>query len=297
MINARSSILPATEPQKAKASSTCLVPASIAKKVSKYSMFPVLGLPIGFHGSMVSFRDSSNSGDITSIQSYSQLARHCPISPPVAEKASGNSVLDVHQLRESALAMKMYIETMLQGMIQQKSMTFRTEIGVCVSAFDRDGVSLAVNKSLQHYSANVVPFKTNVLIRFSYMWASIAINLHLLAIQCLTNQLSDLSNRLCHMSLSMFYFDLLRQYVNGRTFSPTSKLYVTAAQHLNFHLLARPSQQMSVFLQCSPVNLEPIKDSVFSSANYYASVMLSQHIYILNQLSILCFDLLFFFEI
>jgi hypothetical protein len=104
------------------------------------------------------------------------------------------------------------------------------------------------------------------------MWASIAINFHLLAIQCLTDQLSDLSNRLCHMSLYMFYFDLLRQYVNGRTFSPTSKLYVEAAKHLNFHLLARPSQQMSVFLQCSPVHLAPIKDSMFSSANYYASV-------------------------
>jgi hypothetical protein len=104
------------------------------------------------------------------------------------------------------------------------------------------------------------------------MWASIATNFHLLSIQCLTDRLSDLSNRLCHMSLSMFYFDLLRQYVNGRTFSPTSKLYVTAAKHLNFHLLARPSQQMSEFLQCRPVNLVPIKDSVFSSANFYASV-------------------------
>ncbi len=272
MINSRSSILPATQPQNANASSICSVPVSITKKVSKYSMFPVLGLPIGLHGSMVSFRDSAKPGDITSIQAYSQLARHCPISSPAIEKSSGNSLLDVHQLRESALANKMYIETMLHGMIKQNSMTFRTEIGVCVSAFDRDGISLAVNKALQHYSANIVPFKTSVLIRFSYMWASIATNFHLLAIQCLTDRLSDLSNRLCHMSLSMFYFDLLRQYVNGRTFSPTSKLYVTAAKHLNFHLLARPSQQMSEFLQCRPVNLVPIKDSVFSSANFYASV-------------------------
>jgi hypothetical protein len=273
MINSRSSILPESQQQNAKASSSS-VPVSFPKKVSKYSMFPVLGLPIGFHGSMVSFRDSTNFGDITSIQAYSQLARHCPISSPATEKSLENSLLDVHQLRESALAMKMYIETMLHGMIKQRTMTFRTEIGVCVLAFDRDGISMAVNKSLQHYSANVVPFKTSVLIRFSYLWASIATNFHLLAIQCLTDRLSDLSNRLCHMSLSMFYFDLLRQYLNGRTFSPTSKLYVTAAKHLNFHLLARPSQQMSVFLQCSPVNLVPIKDSVFSSANYYASVMI-----------------------
>ena len=273
MINSRSSILPVSQQQNAKASSSS-VPVSFPKKVSKYSMFPVLGLPIGFHGSMVSFRDSTNFGDITSIQAYSQLARHCPISSPATEKSLENSLLDVHQLRESALAMKMYIETMLHGMIKQRTMTFRTEIGVCVLAFDRDGISMAVNKSLQHYSANVVPFKTSVLIRFSYLWASIATNFHLLAIQCLTDRLSDLSNRLCHMSLSMFYFDLLRQYLNGRTFSPTSKLYVTAAKHLNFHLLARPSQQMSVFLQCSPVNLVPIKDSVFSSANYYASVMI-----------------------
>ena len=273
MINSRSSILPVSQQQNANASSSS-VPVSFPKKVSKYSMFPVLGLPIGFHGSMVSFRDSTNFGDITSIQAYSQLARHCPISSPATEKSLENSLLDVHQLRESALAMKMYIETMLHGMIKQRTMTFRTEIGVCVLAFDRDGISMAVNKSLQHYSANVVPFKTSVLIRFSYLWASIATNFHLLAIQCLTDRLSDLSNRLCHMSLSMFYFDLLRQYLNGRTFSPTSKLYVTAAKHLNFHLLARPSQQMSVFLQCSPVNLVPIKDSVFSSANYYASVMI-----------------------
>jgi len=273
MINSRSSILPVSQQQNANASSSS-VPVSFPKKVSKYSMFPVLGLPIGFHGSMVSFRDSTNFGDITSIQAYSQLARHCPISSPATEKSLENSLLDVHQLRESALAMKMYIETMLHGMIKQRTMTFRTEIGVCVLAFDRDGISMAVNKSLQHYSANVVPFKTSVLIRFSYLWASIATNFHLLAIKCLTDRLSDLSNRLCHMSLSMFYFDLLRQYLNGRTFSPTSKLYVTAAKHLNFHLLARPSQQMSVFLQCSPVNLVPIKDSVFSSANYYASVMI-----------------------
>jgi hypothetical protein len=273
MINSRSSILPVSQQQNANASSSS-VPVSFPKKVSKYSMFPVLGLPIGFHGSMVSFRDSTNFGDITSIQAYSQLARHCPISSPATEKSLENSLLDVHQLRESALAMKMYIETMLHGMIKQRTMTFRTEIGVCVLAFDRDGISMAVNKSLQHYSANVVPFKTSVLIRFSYLWASIATNFHLLAIQCLTDRLSDLSNRLCHMSLSMFYFDLLRQYLNGRTFSPTSKLYVTAAKYLNFHLLARPSQQMSVFLQCSPVNLVPIKDSVFSSANYYASVMI-----------------------
>ena len=273
MINSRSSILPVSQQQNAKASSSS-VPVSFPKKVSKYSMFPVLGLPIGFHGSMVSFLDSAKPGDITSIQAYSQLARHCPISSPATKKSLENSLLDVHQLRESALAMKMYIETMLHGMIKQRTMTFRTEIGVCVLAFDRDGISMAVNKSLQHYSANVVPFKTSVLIRFSYLWASIATNFHLLAIQCLTDRLSDLSNRLCHMSLSMFYFDLLRQYLNGRTFSPTSKLYVTAAKHLNFHLLARPSQQMSVFLQCSPVNLVPIKDSVFSSANYYASVMI-----------------------
>jgi hypothetical protein len=162
---------------------------------------------------------------------------------------------------------------MFNGMIDQKSMRFRAEVGVCVSTLDKDGIRLSVKKALQFYSSNAVPFETGVLIRFSYLWASIATNFHLLAIQCLTDRLSDLSNRLCHMSLSMFYFDLLRQYVNGRTFSPTSKLYVTAAKHLNFHLLARPSQQMSVFLQCSPVNLEPIKDSVVSSANYYASVI------------------------
>ena len=65
MINSKSSTLPASEPQNANASSICSVSTSIAKKVSKYSMFPVLGFPNGFHGSMVSFHDSANSGDIT----------------------------------------------------------------------------------------------------------------------------------------------------------------------------------------------------------------------------------------
>lgn len=274
IINSRLSTLPVTVTQPRKTKSSLLFPvATKDKKVAMYSIFPVLALPPGLHGSMVSFRDSATSGDIASVQTYSQLARYCPKTQTVYEKTTENAMLDLHQLRSSVLATKINIEKMLYGMMKHKSLRFRAEIGVCVAGLDVDGISLAVTNSLQFYSKHVVPFNTSVLIRFSCMWASVAVNLNLLAIQCLTDPLSDLSNRLVHISLSMFFSDLLRQYVTGRTFSPTSKLYVEAAKTLNFPLLARPSQQMSIFLRCSPVSLPSIKDTVFSSANQHASVI------------------------
>jgi hypothetical protein len=250
------------------------------QKVATYSLFPVLALPHGFHGSNISFRDSVSPGEITSLQTYSQSARHCPKPPPLTlKKSSEESVLDVYQRREEALTLKTNLLKMFNGMIDQKSMRFRAEVGVCVSTLDKDGITLSVKKALQFYSANAVPFETGVLIRFSYMWAAIAINLNLLAIQCLTDPLHDLPNRLCHISLTTFFSDLLHQFTTGRTFSSSTKLYVAAAQVLNFALLARPSQQMSVFLGCSPVSLAQTNDT--GSSNYFSSVIFKQNINII----------------
>jgi hypothetical protein len=259
-LNSKLSILPASE------SST-----SKPQKVASYSLFPVLALPPGLHGSNISFHDSATPGEITSLQTYSQSARHCPKPPPANKNSPEESVLDVYQQREKALTLKVNLLKMFNGMIDQKSMRFRAEVGVCVASFDKDGIMLSVKKALQFYSSNIVPFETDVLIRFSYTWAAIAINLHLLAIQCLTDPLPDLPNRLCHISLSIFFSDILNQFTSGRTYSPSTKLYVAAAKVLNLALLARPSQQMSVFLGCSPVNLAPTKDT--GSANYYTSVI------------------------
>ena len=260
ILNSRLSVLTATEQ-----------PTLKSHKVASYSLFPVLGLPPGLHGSNISFRDATTPGDITSLQTYSQSARHCPKPPIVNKKSPDESVLDVYQQREKALTLKINLLKMFNCMIDQKSMRFRAEIGVCVASFDQDGIMLSVKKAIQFYSSNVVPFETDILIRFSYMWAAMAVNLHLLAIQCLTDPLPDLPNRLCHISLSVFLSDILNQFTTGRTFSSSTKLYVLAAQVLNFALLPRPSQQMSVFLGCSPVSLAPTKET--GSANYYTSVI------------------------
>ena len=257
-------------------------PKSESKKVSSYSLYPTLAFSPGLHGAMVFFQSSEQPGNIISLQTYSQIARYCKLSPfndvftakDSNEASSANdSFLDVHAMRNKCLTRKSNVAKLLVAIAERKSFGLRSEIGVCVASLNKAGIDSAIKKSLQFYSESVVPFETIHLFRFSRLWASTASNLHLFSIQCLTDPLSDFSNRLCHLSLSSFYADLTHQFVSGRTCSMSIvKLFVEAARVSKFPLLAGPSQQMGNLLGIKPVPLESIEDPCFSSENYHASV-------------------------
>lgn len=264
-------------------------PTSETKKVSSYSFYPTLAFPAGLHGAMVSFKNSEQPGDLTSLQTYSHLARYSKKATPVNEGSSAkesnevssaakDSFLDVHAMRIKCLTAKTNVASLLLAISKFKSFGLRSEIGVCVASLNKEGIATAVKKSIHFYSESVVPFETKSLFRFTSLWASTATNLHLFSIQCLTDPLSDISSRLVHLTLSSFYGDLLGQFVSGRTcMSNLVKLYVEAAKVLNFPLLARPSQQMGDLLGIKPVPLEAIQDPSFSSENYHASVNIYIH--------------------
>lgn len=247
--------------------------SSESKRVSSFTFFPTLALPRGLHGAMVRFRDADKAGGITSLQTYSQIARHASF-PGVEEVLATDSFLDVHAMRTKSLTIGVSLTRLVVAISKLNSLGLRTEIGVCVSSLNKEGIALAVNKSLQFYSESVVPFETNSLLKFSSLWASMASNLHLFSIQCLSNHLADVSNRLCHLSVSSFFNDILRQFVSGRTYlSNVTKLFVEAAKVTKFPLLARPSKKMSDLLRLKPFPpLEAVEDPNSASENYHASV-------------------------
>jgi hypothetical protein len=63
-----------------------------ARKVASFSFFPTFSLPMGLHGCNISFLDSYKNGVVTSIQAYSQFARH--FKTPDKKDYENDSYLD-----------------------------------------------------------------------------------------------------------------------------------------------------------------------------------------------------------
>lgn len=243
-----------------------------ARKVASFSFFPTFALPMGLHGCNISFLDSDQNGVVTSIQAYSQFARHFKL--PDKKDYENDSYLDSYSLRTRCLAKKANLFKMFLEMMKTNSFGFRIEIGICVSALNRDGISQAIYEALKFHSENVVAIETSPMLMFSFNWASFACNLELLSIECLRPSIVLLSDRLCHLTLCGCYADLFRLFVSGRTFSPTSRRFASAYKSLNFPLLPRPSQNISNILKVDIPSLEQVKDQSLSSENDYAAVII-----------------------
>ena len=247
-------------------------PTDGSRKVSSFGFYPTLAFPEGFHGVNASFLDSETPGSITSVQAYSQFARHFSI--PDKKDFDEDQYLDSHAMRSRCLVKKANLLQLFKEMAEKNSFGPRIEIGVCVSALNKSGISEAVYKALQFYSQCVVPFETTPLLQFSFTWACFAINLELLSIECLKNSIFHLTDRICHLTLVSCYSDLLRQFSLGRTFSASSTRLVKASSSLNFPLLPRPSKKISAILDLNSETLHPIEDPCTTTNNYYASVYL-----------------------
>jgi len=239
-------------------------------KVKSFCSYPTLALPSGLHGIYASFCDSNKPGDITSVQAYSQYARH--FKTPLSTDWEKMEYLDLFGMRSKCSEKKANLLQLFGAMAKENSLGFRIEIGVCVSYLDREGILEAVKKALHFYSESVVPFETTPMLQFSYTWAAFASNFENLSINCLNDSLCDLSDRICHLTLSTCFADLLRQFSSGKTFSSCSSRLVKASSSLNFSLLPRPSKKMSSLLQVTAEINEAVEDPCTSSNNIFASV-------------------------
>ena len=245
-------------------------PSDDTRKVSSFSFFPTFALPMGLHGCNISFSDSDKNGVVTSIQAYSQFARH--FKTPDKKDYENDSYLDSYSLRTRCLAKKANLFKMFLEMMKTNSFGFRIEIGICVSALNKYGLSQAVNVALKFHSENIVAIETSPMLMFSYNWAAFACNLELLSIECLRPSIVLLSDRLCHLTLCGCYADLSRLFVSGRTFSITSRRFASAYKCLNFPLLPRPSKNILNILKIDIPSLDEVKDQSLSSENDYAAV-------------------------
>jgi hypothetical protein len=180
---------------------------------------------------------------------------------------------------------------MFLEMMKTNSFGFRIEIGICVSALNKDGISQAIIEALKFHSENVVAVETTPMLMFSYNWASFACNLELLSIECLRPSIVLLSDRLCHLTLCGCYADLSRMFVSGRTFSTTSRRFASAYKCLNFPLLPLPSKNILNILKVDVPLLGEVKNQSLSSENDYAAVFI--YLFIIK---IIIHLLLFFFN-
>jgi len=240
-------------------------------KVKSFCFYPTFALPSGLHGVNASFCDSNKPGDVTSVQAYSQYARH--FKTPESRDFEKMEYLDLFQMRSKCSVKKANLLQLFTAMAKENSFGFRIEIGVCVSALDKEGIAEAVKKALYFYSESVVPFETAPMLKFSYTWAAFACNFEYLSINCLNDSLCDLSDRICHLTLSSCYADLLRQFSSGKTFSSCSSRLVLASRSLNFPLLPRPSKKISSLVQVTTDTLGAVEDTCNSSNNIFASVI------------------------
>jgi len=242
------------------------------------SIYPTLGLPSNFHGAYVTLHQ--NGLGLRTVQTYSQSARSTKIDIGHIEN---ESYLDVNQRRQACLVQIALLTMFLTNLAESNSVGFRSELGFSVSCFSFAEIKETIVKAFQFKFKNVVPFTTTELLEFSHLWASTAIHLKLLAIDCLDNQLASVEDRKTHLLLDTIIEGLLGKYFKGFSGIGVAGHFFESLDVLNFQLLPKLSSKMLSKLSLNHLPFSQTNNISSSSENRHAAVFgLNYFIFIIH---------------
>jgi hypothetical protein len=243
------------------------------------SIYPTLGLPSNFHGAYVTLHQ--NGLGLRTVQTYSQSARSTKIDIGHIEN---ESYLDVNQRRQACLVQIALLTMFLTNLAESNSVGFRSELGFSVSCFSLESFKETIVKAFHFKFENVVLFTTTEILKFSYLWASTAIHLKLLAIDCLDNQLASVEDRKTHLLLDTIIEGLLGKYFKGFSGIGVAGHFFESLDVLNFQLLPKLSSKMLSKLSLNHLPFSETNNiSSSSSENRHAAVFcLNYNIFIIH---------------
>ena len=237
---------------------------------SKYSEYPVLGLPSNLHGVNAHFK--KNSLGLVSFQTYSQKARYANL---LNGHVKNDSYLDVSGKRQACIIQMTNLSLFFNKLGDTKSVGFRTEMGFSVLNFTFESIAITLEKALRYKMKNVILFDTSDLLEFSYLWASTTFHLKLLAIDCLSNRFSSVEDRQTHHMLDTLIDGLIGKFFKGFSGVVVAQRFFEAYKILNFLLLPKPSTAMTKKLSLTlPSVYEAQTLSPSSSENFHAAVII-----------------------